>query len=333
MSSGKKGGYDWFEDLVNSQHGSKNVKTSKSLAPSTVVRHVGSSDDEEEEYEDTGFEEEKKAPVGPAPSKEREEKRQADDRDDSVKRYVRTTYRTDPSSVRHPGLKDVLVQSLRVRPQRLVPRGTRTAGYLNDHGGVMTELPPRDVLRACDCELLADDIAEHKVSLAVEFSVGKAHYAVTYSLDGPVTFPPLWLTRVGDEDPLPRLAFQRGALSSVVLSAILTDDEGRETDVTTDVVACQGPDKDFYEFAGVSQYAWCVIRYLEIKHQNRQALRLIGKRPTCGVVHPRLAVSEDGEDCLEYVSDSSPEPKRSLRIIFGDGDAVEYTNADKKVID
>eukprot|EP00899_Mesostigma_viride_P011151 jgi/Mesvir1/20036/Mv13287-RA.1 len=322
MSSGKKGGYDWFEDLVNSQHGSKNVKTSKSLAPSTVVRHVGSSDDEEEEYEDTGFEEEKKAPVGPAPSKEREEKRQADDRDDSVKRYVRTTYRTDPSSRAYVSDRNDWFHV-----------GRELAGYLNDHGGVMTELPPRDVLRACDCELLADDIAEHKVSLAVEFSVGKAHYAVTYSLDGPVTFPPLWLTRVGDEDPLPRLAFQRGALSSVVLSAILTDDEGRETDVTTDVVACQGPDKDFYEFAGVSQYAWCVIRYLEIKHQNRQALRLIGKRPTCGVVHPRLAVSEDGEDCLEYVSDSSPEPKRSLRIIFGDGDAVEYTNADKKVID
>eukprot|EP00899_Mesostigma_viride_P001298 jgi/Mesvir1/11169/Mv02185-RA.1 len=322
MSSGKKGGYDWFEDLVNSQHGSKNVKTSKSLAPSTVVRHVGSSDDEEEEYEDTGFEEEKKAPVGPAPSKEREEKRQADDRDDSVKRYVRTTYRTDPSSRAYVSDRNDWFHV-----------GRELAGYLNDHGGVMTELPPRDVLRACDCELLADDIAEHKVSLAVEFSVGKAHYAVTYSLDGPVTFPPLWLTRVGDEDPLPRLAFQRGALSSVVLSAILTDDEGRETDVTTDVVACQGPDKDFYEFAGVPQYAWCVIRYLEIKHQNRQALRLIGKRPTCGVVHPRLAVSEDGEDCLEYVSDSSPEPKRSLRLIFGDGDAVEYTNADKKVID
>eukprot|EP00899_Mesostigma_viride_P026194 jgi/Mesvir1/675/Mv17287-RA.1 len=276
MSSGKKGGYDWFEDLVNSQHGSKNVKTSKSLAPSTVVRHVGSSDDEEEEYEDTGFEEEKKAPVGPAPSKEREEKRQADDRDDSVKRYVRTTYRTDPSSRAYVSDRNDWFHV-----------GRELAGYLNDHGGVMTELPPRDVLRACDCELLADDIAEHK----------------------------------------------RGALSSVVLSAILTDDEGRETDVTTDVVACQGPDKDFYEFAGVPQYAWCVIRYLEIKHQNRQALRLIGKRPTCGVVHPRLAVSEDGEDCLEYVSDSSPEPKRSLRLIFGDGDAVEYTNADKKVID
>eukprot|EP00899_Mesostigma_viride_P018596 jgi/Mesvir1/26738/Mv20514-RA.1 len=211
--------------------------------------------------------------------------------------------------------------------------GRELAGYLSNHGGIMTELSPRDVLKAIDCELLADDIAEHKVSLAVEFTVGSAHYVVTYPLDVPVTFPPQWLTRTsGDETESRRLAFQSGSLSSVVLSAILRDDEGRESDVTGDVVLCQGPDKDFYGLAEAPQYAWAVIRYLEIKHQNRQALRLIGKRPTCGVVHPRLVVSEEGEDCLEYLTSSSPEPKRTLRIIFGDGDAVEFTNADDKLV-
>eukprot|EP00899_Mesostigma_viride_P014814 jgi/Mesvir1/23333/Mv21029-RA.1 len=327
MSSIKKGGYDWFEDLVNSDAGNKSVKTSKSLAPSTVVRRVDASDDED----DDEFAEREKKAAADAKAAERKEA-EREEREEPVKRAYNWIVRSYDFHASRCSDGLLTVQRAYVSDRNdWFHVGRELAGYLSGHGGAMTELAPRDVLKAIDCELLADDIAEHKVALAVEFTVGRTHYAVTYPLDVPVTFPPQWVTRPGDDDEH-RPAFQRGSLSSVVLSAILRDDEGRESDVTGDVVACQGPDKDFYGLAEAPQYAWAVIRYLEIKQQNRQALRLIGKRPTCGVVHPRLVVSEEGEDCLEFLSSSSPEPRRTLRIIFGDGDSVEYSNEDDKLI-
>eukprot|EP00899_Mesostigma_viride_P018595 jgi/Mesvir1/26737/Mv20513-RA.1 len=107
MSYAPKPGYDWFEDLVNTDPKKKSVKTSKSLAPSTVVHHMETSDDDDSDR-DAYEEKEKKISSEKKSSEKKEVDR--DDRDEPVKRYVRTTYRTDPSSVRHPGLKDVLVR-------------------------------------------------------------------------------------------------------------------------------------------------------------------------------------------------------------------------------
>eukprot|EP00899_Mesostigma_viride_P011797 jgi/Mesvir1/20618/Mv24182-RA.1 len=201
--------------------------------------------------------------------------------------------------------------------------------YLRKCGGKIVEETALDVLSGVDCELLSDDIKKYRVSLSVEYVLNGVDYVITYPLSRPVTFPPPSSNNINSRD----------AIGNRILSARLVESTGEETDVTNDLALCQGPDRDFYDGVGAFQPVWTVIRYLEIRRQNKETFRLIGKRPTCGLVyHPPL---DDNSDDYDSGSDTDSnlqfppvenEPVRTLRVIFGDGNLTTFSSAEEDIL-
>eukprot|EP00899_Mesostigma_viride_P024957 jgi/Mesvir1/5646/Mv15664-RA.1 len=217
--------------------------------------------------------------------------------------------------------------------------------YLRECGGQITACDPDVLMSKLDCFVVVKSLAEHRVSLAVEYVMDGKDYVITYHLTDPVTFPP---DRGDGWEEIDQDAARKRRISSSVLSARLVlppieSSDPRELDVTEEVSLSRGPDLDFYRFAGVRQYAWAVARYAEIRRQNREAFHLIGKKPPFGSLYP--PADSDSDSVSDSVSLSSvgsgssteeeedeeqdtpvcvSEPGKTLRVIFGDGAVAEY---------